>query len=482
MTDASFVSDAAHISEVRPQLRVMTPEQVEKVHGDALAVLEQTGIAVDDPGARKVFEKALGTPCKDGRVRIPGELVEHAAASAPSLIRIHDRTGRPCFDLDGAGMDDPVFGVGVTNLNYQSPRTGKVSPFTRSHMAAAAGLCHNLEGFSFLSTPGVIQDMAADRADLYGLLEMAANTDKPLVMLISGWENFVPALDLCDHLFPGMAETPFLIPYVNPITPLVLNAETTMKMDAAIERGLPLIFSNYGMSGATCPITPAGTLVVLTAELLAGLVYSQLVKEGTPIILGSLPAAFEMKQAGSFYSPHTLVLNLACAEMMAFYGIPHCGTSGSSNGWGPDLLSATTLCINHLTSCLGKAGMVPFVGGCFDSLVFSPELVVYADDVICQSRTFASGFSLDDASVGFPDISAMGPGGNYLMSGLTARHFKSSRFSSRIWPYMSLDRWKSGGEQPAAQVLKEKTCDLLDNPVRPPDHGDIISKGEAFLG
>ncbi|WDP91511.1 MAG: trimethylamine methyltransferase family protein [Desulfobacter sp.] len=467
--------------DIQPQIQVMTAEQVEKVHRDALAVLENTGITVDDPGARARFETAVGRTRADGRVRIPGELVQWAIEAAPERIRIYDRTGSPSFELDGTGDGRSVFGVGVTNLHYQDPFDGEISAFSRRHMGAAAGLCHALDGFDFLSTPGVIQDLPAKKADGYGVLEMMANTTKPIVMLVSDWDGFVPALDLAEHLCPDLYQRPFLIPYLNPITPLVLNTETTMKMEASIERGLPLIFSNYGMSGATCPITPAGTLVVLTAELLAGLVYSQLLREGTPVVLGSLPAAFDMKQAGSFYSPHTLLLNLACAEMMAHYKVPHCGTSGSSNGWGADLLSAMTLCTNHITSCLGRVGMVPFVGGCFDSLVFSPEFVVFADDVITQARTLAAGFSIDDAMVGFEDIQGMGPGGNYLMSGLTAKNFRASQFSSGIWPYMSIDKWRAQGKPTAERLLKEKTCDILSQLTPPGDQQEVTERGEAFL-
>ncbi|THB80951.1 MAG: hypothetical protein D3926_04600 [Desulfobacteraceae bacterium] len=467
---------------IRPRIQALTPEQISKVHQDALKILMETGVTVDEPGARSLFDKA-GASIDGERVRIPEDLLQRALDSAPSRVQIFDRTGQAAFELNGTeGQQDTVFGVGVTNLNYLDPKDSRIYPFNRRHMSLTAGLAHSLEYFDFLSTPGVIQDMAPDMADRYGLLEMMANTTKPLVMLISDWDGFIPALELCEHLFPDMCDTPFFIPYVNPITPLVLNAETTMKMDAAIGRGLPVIFSNYGMSGATCPITPAGTLVLLTAELLAGLVYSQLVREGTPVILGSLPAAFDMRQAGSFYSPHTLLLNVACAEMMAHYNIPHCGTSGSSNGWGADLLSAVTLCTNHITSCLGHAGMVPFVGGCFDSLVFSPELVVYADDVIRQSRMFTAGFSLEDDMVGFEDISTIGPGGNYLMSGLTAKYFKQSLFGSTIWPYTSLDKWHETGQTSAWQVLNQKTRDLLDHLVLPEDHKEILDKGERFLG
>ncbi len=467
--------------DLKPTIKVMTQEQINKVHNDALKILEKTGIVVDDHGARSIFKKALGKSLKDHRVQIPKDLVQWAITTAPSEIQIYDRRSNPCFKLEGDGSPDSVFGIGVTNLHYQDPFKKNIQPFHRHHMATATGLGHNLDGFDFISTPGIIQDVSCETADLYGVLEMTANTTKPLVMLISSWDSFNPALDLCEHLHGDLSTHPFIMPYVNPITPLVLNSETTMKMDASIKRGLPLIFSNYGMSGATCPITPAGTLALLMAELLAGLVYSQLVKEGTPVILGSLPAAFDMKNAGSFYSPTTLLLNLACAEMVTSYNIPHCGTSGSGNGWGADLLASTTLCINHFSSCLGAAGMVPFVGGSFDSLVFSPELVLFANDLIHQSRRFASGFSLDDEAVGFQDISDIGPGGNYLLSNLTGKFFRDSQFSSTIWPFLTLDKWRETGEPPADKILNDRTCELLNNLVVPKDHDDIISRGEAFL-
>lgn len=466
---------------LKPEIQVMTQEQIQKVHEDALEILEKIGVMVDDPGARQLFEKALGKPQQDHPIRITRDLVQEALSTAPCEIQIYDRMGNPCFTLNGKGTQETVFGIGVTNLHYQDPGENQIQPFLRQHMALATGLGHTLNGYDFISTPGIIQDLPPEKADVHGVLEMMANTTKPLVMLISDWDSFNPALDLCEHLTGDMGSRPWIIPYVNPITPLVLNAETTLKMEAAIHQGLPLIFSNYGMSGATCPITPAGTLVLLMAELLAGLTYSQLVRPGSPIILGSLPAAFDMRHAGSFYSPGTLLLNLACAQMMRFYKIPHCGTSGSGNGWGADLLASTTLCMNHFTSCLGHAGMVPFVGGSFDSLVFSPELVVYGDEVILQSRQFAQGFSLEDEAVGFSDISQVGPGGNYFMSALTAKHFRESQFSSKIWPFLSLDKWRERGKPRADKILKDHTMELLNNPIVPEDKKEILAKGGAFL-
>lgn len=227
---------------------------------------------------------------------------------------------------------------------------------------------------------------------MVALLEMVANTIKPLIILISDEKQFLPGLVLLERLVGNLSVKPFVIPYFNPVTPLIINQSTADNMLTSIEYGLPFIFSNYGMAGMSTPISSAGTLALLNAELLAGVVISQLVKPGTPIILGSLPAFFDMKTMVDFFDPQTMLLNLACAEMMAYYHIPHAGISGSANGWGADLIASEALMMNHLTSCLGKVGMAPFVGGSFGSKVFSPTMVVNANEVIEQSRHFTNGF------------------------------------------------------------------------------------------
>ena len=227
---------------------------------------------------------------------------------------------------------------------------------------------------------------------MVALLEMVANTIKPLIILISDEKQFLPGLVLLERLVGNLSVKPFVIPYFNPVTPLIINQSTADNMLTSIEYGLPFIFSNYGMAGMSTPISSAGTLALLNAELLAGVVISQLVKPGTPIILGSLPAFFDMKTMVDFFDPQTMLLNLACAEMMAYYHIPHAGISGSANGWGADLIASEALMMNHLTSCLGKVGLAPFVGGSFGSKVFSPTTVVYANEVIEQSRHFTNGF------------------------------------------------------------------------------------------
>jgi trimethylamine--corrinoid protein Co-methyltransferase len=469
------------MANAKPVLTVLSEDQISEVHRTALTILEKKGVRVDDANAREVFAKAVGREDDNRRFIIPGELIAWSIKSAPAKVDIFRRNEQPAFSLDSGDTHNTIFGIGVTNLYYQQSLTDNVVPFGREHMARSTRLGEGLAEYDTISTPGVIQDVPAEQAELIGSLEMLANTSKPIVLLVSGISAFEASLDMYDHLIGLTAGKPFVVPYLNPITPLVLNAESTIKMDLAIARDLPVLFSNYGMAGATTPITTSGTLALLTAELLAGLVYSQLRKEGTPIILGSLPASFNMTSMESYYSPQSMLLNLACAEMMAHYGVPHCGTSGGWMGWGPDLLAGSMLWANHLTGVLGKVGLVPFVGNNFDSMAFSPATAVYAAEVIRFAREFSAGFSLDADEVGLEEIISLGPGANYLTSVLTMQKFRDQSPLSGIWPTLSLEKWEARDRPKAGRVLREHTHNLLNEITPPADHDRILAAGEEFI-
>jgi len=465
--------------QIRPQLKVLNSEQIARIHDSSLRILATVGVRVDSPKARDIFARAIGRVGDDGRVRIPPELVEEALSLAPSAVDVYDRRGDFAFRV---GDDEQTrFGIGVTALFYQDPATDEITPFTRKNMETMVRLGNKLDNYDLVSTVGIVQDVSPDVSDLYAILEMIANTVKPLIILVSDENRYADVLDMAEDLHGDLAERPFIIPYFNPISPLVMNAGTTDKMLLTMERGLPFMYSNYGMAGATTPITPAGTLALLNAELLAGLTWSQLVKSGAPVILGSLPAFFDMRGIGSFYDTHSYLINLACAEMMAHYQLPHAGASGSGIGWGADLIAAGHQWMNHLTSVMNRVGLVPFVGDTFDSKVFSPALALYANDVIAQAHRLAEGFSLDDESLALTEIAEIGPGGDFLISPLTFKHFRSAYFSSDIWPNLSLEAWQEKNRPQPAQMLHHYTQEIISELQPPADHAELMVRGETFI-
>jgi trimethylamine--corrinoid protein Co-methyltransferase len=470
------------MSRIQPRINFLTDEHINRLHGYTLKLLSTVGLRVDSQRARDSFVKAGCRFQEPDRIFLEPDLVQWAIDAAPATIDIYNRLGTHAFCLGNAKNTPTRFGIGATCLWYQDPKTDSIEAFKREHVALVTQLGDTLDHFDLVSTPGVLKEFPDHETDLRATLELVANTTKPILILNSEPAQYRNTLDMLEHINGKLSEKPCVIPYFNPVTPFVLNDDTTDKMFASIEYGLPFIFSNYGMSGATTPITAAGTLVTLNAELLGGLVLSQLIKEGASIILSSLPSVFHMKSMVTAYTPQTMLVNLACAEMMSYYDIPHMGTSGSGPGWGSDLTAGGMHWMNHLTSCLGKVGLAPHVGGNFDSVVFSPATVVYANEVIRQSRQIAEGFILDDSTVGLEDIVEVGPGGNFLTTNMTMDLFSEmDNEHSRIWPSYSLEAWQENGSPKGHDVLVEYVCDLLDHLNVPEDQMAIIEKGNAFI-
>jgi len=463
----------------RPRISLLTPGQIEQVHAYALQILSRTGVRVDSDRVRQRLAGKIGQAAVQDRiVRFPAEVVEWALQSAPGKIDLYDRRGQPAFQLGDGRLH---FGIGVTALFYQDPRTNRLSPFSRRNMQDMVRLGSRLPHYEAISTVGIVQDVPAALSDLYGSLEMLANTTRPLVLLVSDENRFPDVLGLFESLHGDLASRPFILPYFNPVSPLVMNAGTLEKMELAIQRGLPVIFSNYGMAGASTPLTPAGTLALLMAELLAGLTISQMLKPGAPILLGMLPVYFDMKTMVNFYDPQSLLLNLACAEMMEHYHLPHAGTSGSGTGWGADLIAADTYWMNTLTYALAYGGLAPFVGDTLTSKAFSPNTVVYVHEVIDQCLRFSDGFPLDDAHAVLDEIDHVGPGGSFLAAPSTRKGYKAGYYSSPIFSRWSMEKWQAAGEPFASQVLQLYTTDLIASAPAPDDHANILGRGEEYI-
>jgi trimethylamine--corrinoid protein Co-methyltransferase len=470
------------MNNVRPHLRLLTEEQIQDIHKYTLQILATTGVRVDSPSALAMLGKRVGRANVEGRtVRIPAELVEWAIKVAPRRIQMYDRRGDPQFTIGGEG-DYTRFGIGVTALYYQEPDTDTPVLFQRKHMQDMVRVGNKLPHYDMVSTVGIVRDVPEHLTDLYGSLEHFANGIKPIVLLCSDEHKFDDVLRMFEALHGrDLGEKPFIIPYFNPVSPLVMNEGTVDKMKIAIERGLPVIVSNYSLSGATTPITPAGTIAVLLAELLAGLVIGQLYKEGAPMLLGMLPVYLDMKTLLNFYDPQSILVSLACAEIMAHYGIPHCGTSGSGTGWGMDLLAAETYWMNTLMMTLTKGGIAPFVGDTLGSKAVSPQAFIYSHEIIDQALRFANGFQLDDTHVGLEEIRKVGAGKSYVSAPTTLKKYKTGYYVSPIFPRWSMEKWIAAGQPHVQDKLREYTIALLNDLPVPEDHEELMRKGEEFI-
>ena len=82
----------------RPELRVLSDEQVYEIHQAAHEILWNTGVLVKAPAARDLLRRA-GAWVDDETMlcRIPGYIVEEALEQAPSSFTIYARTQRTTY-------------------------------------------------------------------------------------------------------------------------------------------------------------------------------------------------------------------------------------------------------------------------------------------------------------------------------------------------------------------------------------------------
>jgi trimethylamine--corrinoid protein Co-methyltransferase len=122
------------------------------------------------------------------------------------------------------------------------------------------------------------------------------------------------------------------------------------------------------------------------------------------------------------------------------------------------------------------------MGDTLGSTTISPAVIVFADEVIAQTRRLTAGFMMDDSSAVLDDIAEVGPAGNFLMAGSTLEHYRTAYFESAIFPNLTVEEWQQQGCPKADERLRSHTRQLLDGLTPPEDHTDLIARGEAFIG
>jgi trimethylamine--corrinoid protein Co-methyltransferase len=256
---------------------------------------------------------------------------------------------------------------------------------------------------------------------------------------------------------------PSLLLYSEPSTPLQHSATATEKLLYMADQGLPIVHSPAPMMGGTAPVTLAGGLALGNAEVLSSLVMHQLKRPGAPFVYGSGLHHIDMRTTISVYgAPEFQLARVAVAEMGRFYGLPTWGYAGHSDSCAMDEQAAADAAFSVLVALLGGNNLVHDIGYLEAGLTTSPEMVVFTAEMISMMRRFMGGIDLDAESLALEVIDQVGPGGDFLASDHTLKHFRKmwqpDLFDRRRW-----EEWAAAGSPHLGDRLKEKTVALIDS-------------------
>jgi trimethylamine--corrinoid protein Co-methyltransferase len=376
---------------------------------------------------------------------------------------IFDRTGEPALDL-GAG--NVYVGAGVTNLNYLDPRDQQVKDFTLEATAESTLLADALPNLDFVATPGVTRpsdDLPLEIVNQEEFFGMVTNTTKPLMVLIAAEPELRDIFDMAELVSGGADELrrrPFVVPYLNSVSPLLFNPETLDKLFLAADRGLPASCQAAPQVGATGPVTIAGTLVVSAAETLIGLVLSQLRNPGTPFISGTVPFLKEMRYGTvTAGGPDGLRFMVAMAQLCRWWGLPSVGMSFGGDSKDADEQAALEAGFYGFGTVLGGVDLV-FDAGCVEGgLLFSPELLVVSDELVGMTRAAVEPIDVSDETIALDVIRAVGPGEVFLGEDHTLEHFREL-WTPQVLSWEGRKEWSDAGAKTLRTKARERVFDV----------------------
>ena len=457
------MSRAEADSGATPRLRLLDGVHVQTIHTATLEVLERTGVRVMHPKACELLAAAGAEVEDDGRARIPSRLVEKALETAPSCIVLAGRDGAPDITLEGRNS---YLGTGSDCPNVLDWRTGERRPFAERDAIEAMTLCDALPNIDFVMSVGHISDLPPELRYRRQFEVMLKHNRKPIVFTARDREDIQGIYDLCLNAC-GSAEAfssrPIAALYVEPISPLTHGVEAVDKLLFASERGLPTVYTPGIMAGGTAPVTLAGTLVTGNAELLSGLVISQLQAEGAPFIYGGVFTCMDMSTSVFLYAaPEFYLCNMALANLAHHYHLPVFSTCGCSDAKVLDEQAAAEIAGSMIVAVLSGANLIHDVGYLESGLTACFEAIVLADEFAGSVRRLTQGINLERDCLAVEEIGDVGPGGHFLDRQHTLEHFRQEFWFPQLFDRRRFDTWRQDGSKTVGARLKERLAGILE--------------------
>jgi trimethylamine--corrinoid protein Co-methyltransferase len=449
-------------TSIPSQLRFLSSGEQERLHQAALWLLANVGMQFPSQEAVDLLRKAGAKIESKNIARIPREMVDHAVETAPK---------RDGFVLCGRdkkydirfGTDTPVLCSMKSATHVIDLETGERRPCTNRDVAEMVRLMDALDNVSINAPTATPQDVQHDTADWYAFASTLKNTTKPIFGPGTGAECVKDVVKMASLSVGGednFSERPFICFSILTRPPFQIDR---LSLEAFIElsrRHLPVVLSSGPIMGMTSPVTIAGTVAQVHAEILACLVLSQLVRPGAPVIYTSFARSMDMKTVNvAMSSPEFAILKGALGQMGRYLGLPVCMPAFLRDGKVLDAQAGFETGTVGLVSALASDIIIGLQYD-MDTLVDFADLV-FSDEAMGALKRIARGFSVDEDKLGLDVITEVGHGGSFLNSKHTLTHFKGELWMPSLMERRSWAQWEKDGKKTTEQRARERAKEIL---------------------
>lgn len=488
---------------VKPYER-LNEEQLKWLDEASLSILADPGVWCYNERAAKLFkdhgakvweEKVTDTAC--WRVSFPAGLVKEAVAKAPSRLVLGARKPENRLLLDaeiprvyfGSGSEANVWietemeeFVSAANgdVKIRVPRFKQLRGTTQL-LSRAARLCEQLDHLDFFIRPLNIQDpeINPDNHDVNKFFASLNNITKHVQAGLTNLEKLPDVVRMAEIIAGGreaLRENP-VISFITCVfkSPLQIVADTADKVFDIVESGLPLVISSSPQGGSSAPIQEAGMVAQINAESLAGITLTQLIKEGAPVLYGSVPVRARLDDLHDLYGcPEFNQYNIDCVQLARHYKIPSYSTAGVGDAKVPGMQALFEKLLTHLYMGMSGAQYVHYAFGLLDRTnSFCPIQAVLDDEQVGKVK-----HCLREPKVNPDEVQDVLKVVKKVMASshrLYARHARKAMHSGDISsPY----RFEAKGMED--KVIENALQYMAELESRPPDHIDAAVQEQIF--
>jgi trimethylamine--corrinoid protein Co-methyltransferase len=244
---------------------------------------------------------------------------------------------------------------------------------TTALLSRAAKLCDRLEHLDFFIRPLNIQDpeITSNNHDVNKFFASLNNITKHVQAGLTSLARFGDVVTMAEIIAGGekaLRDNP-VISFIACVfkSPLQIVNDTAEKVFAIVDAGLPLVISSSPQGGSSAPIQEAGMVAQINAEILAGITLTQLIKEGAPVLYGSVPVRARLDDLHDLYGcPEFNQYNIDCVQLARYYKLPCYSSAGVGDAYVPGMQAMFEKLFTHLYMAMSGAHYIHYAFGLLD--------------------------------------------------------------------------------------------------------------------
>ena len=465
---AVSIETAKYIERNIPNFEVLTEEALEIIEANAETVLEEIGVNfVENPAALDRW-RAAGAEVQGERVRLPKGLARKLCSTAPSQFTQHARNPERNVEIGGRNLVlAPVYGPPFVQDMNGGRRYATMQDFQDFvKLGYMSKWLHHSGGTVCEPT-----DIPVNKRHLDMLYAHMSLSDKPYMGSVTEPSRAVDSIEMSKILFGDqfVQDNTVMTSLININSPLTFDSIMMGALEHYAAHNQAAIISPFIVGGAMAPVSIAGTLTQVLAEVLVGVAYSQLIRPGAPVIFGAFVTSIDMNSgAPTFGTPEASHITMGAGQLARRLGLPY-RSAGSFNGSKLPDAQAAYETANSLNAGLlaGVNFMLHSCGWLEGGLVSSFEKFVMDADQLGILHHFARGVSMDENAQAMDAIREVGPGGHYLGCAHTQANFKSSFWRSDLLDYKPFETWADEGSRDTMALANARVRKLLADYQQP---------------